>query len=491
MSSSSSEIFLLCMGRNNVILPQLIKEMIWDEIKFQNLSFLLETFGHDIRIPLSSNKNVTLDMIERTINRNNIFWDFNRVFSTERKGINFSNAKYIKQLLKNKNLNTLAFRYTFHRPDITFDNMLSVLHDGVLFLPGDTFNETIIQQTAAMYFYQNKAIPSYFPGSYFYLSQLKEFCLNFVITEVFEQRKYHMNNTDWLELSSSVSLKEAISMADAYPHFFKNCFCPNVVWHLLSYNENNTFEDIVSAVNDKRFSSKIDWYSVSKHANVTIDDVLKTQLDPELSKIYKWVPGSLKCLSSISFVVFERLYKENVDFLKNYIPKIKLYGKITGINISNVDDFHRMMVDIYDESYLPRLIRNKNMSFDVVEYLIVNTEIYSKWRIGRGTCGIQKFRMPGDGNITFDEIKKSLQDPKISLACQWDLGKISRRSDLTFDNIKELIYNPIFENLDGKLDWFSLSKNKNVKLNHILSTLEDKNFEWNFPQLRCIEEYKF
>ena len=56
-------------------------------------------------------------------------------------------------------------------------------------------------------------------------------------------------------------------------------------------------------------------------------------------------------------------------------------------------------------------------------------------------------------NITFDNVKKTLDDPRF----KWNWLYLSKNPNIKFDDIKENIYDKRF-----KWDWFYLSENPNI-----------------------------
>lgn len=473
-SASIFRFFLLCIKRNGIVqLDQSTKIMILNELKFQNLLFLVEKFGVDnIRLFISRNKHITVDMIERTIGKN--FWDYDCLFLTKKNNINFGNVVYLEQLLNIKK------SYAFCGCDVTFDDFLSLAYNKNYVITTHFFpNSDITQKQTSLYFYKNIKIPPYSKDKHFFLYNLKEFSLEFVLTEVFEKQNFDMRERDWEVLSGITTFKEVIYLADNHPQFFKNHFCPNIRWTSICTNINNTFDDIIRLFKDGRFLDKISWDFVFQHAKITIDDLLEMLSTPNMNQLVELYYYFLKCLKEITFADYEKVFHQNKAFLKDF-GGYSFYKCLRDINMNNIDKMLKMLIELDKLHFLFVVIAKS--PFNVLKHLLDDpfiVEIMNRVNWGK----VSK------SNLSFGGIK--IEDLKISDQLQWTLGEISENPHLTFNNIKELVCSSTFKGLKGELDWHILSRNKNIKLEDVLGTLDDKRFKWDFAQFRFIEDYEF
>lgn len=466
MSDKIFKNFLLCILRKNIYFPRLIKEMILNEMKFQNLLSLVEKIGSNEKEKqwesLSKNKNVTFDMIQRTIDDRNTFrWDYNTI--TDNENFKLRDLLYIKNILNSRNLYIFNISRIFCRPDITFDDMLSISYDNRYKISGQIlFNSDIKHKQAEYFFYKNIKVPPYFNDDGFYVSELEDFSLEFVRTEIFEKKRFSMKNYDWRKLFWEISFRDIINMDKLYPDFF-SYLEPKIKWSILSCSKKNTLEDIIDILNDKRFSDKIEWVHISRYANITLNDVVRSQNDPELCKKCKWDWYWLECVTHMSFDEFEQIYKENPNIIENKIEKRIVYTHMTGINSTNIDRLIEIMRSLKHEFFLTDIIDNDNITFDILLrclQIINDNKVYSR-KIQRW------FSISRNKNITFEDIKKSLQDPNLSSICKWDLSGLSTRGDLTIDNLYELYL--IFNNPDDKekIAQYIASKNQIDRLTYL------------------------
>lgn len=495
---------LLCRHRGihvySSYFPLGIKEIIWekleDEFRFRNLLYIVEKLKNQTNWSmLSANNNVTWDMILRSISEekysNKFHWKWHLVFAN--KNIAFKHKKCLMDIMIQKKTKYLGkifnnFQYAFHHA--TFAEMMTILGNPLykqvkIQMDSErTLSKDIQHNITALFFYQKNVQLPHFGNYVFYIHNLKEFCLEFVRTEVFEKAKYRMKRWDWHMLPFSTSFREIMELADKYPKFFRYLELePKMDWYVVSRSKKNTFEDLVSMVKDARFVDKIDWPVLSRKKTITLNDFIRSQTDPELSGKFRWEWESLECTQHMPFDTFHYLYLKHKDVVEK-IHKSYLYRTMSDINITNLPRLMEIMNNLGDGRHIPDLLNNTSVTYEVFQYLLksgYSEEPTLRWYwISSGT--------------DFDSIKKSLQDPELAHLCKWDSHGICNNLNLTMDNIKELIYNPIFlpifmyPSRRRNLDWETLSQRGLKKtLFEILDTYEHEDYEWKTRDLRYLE----